>query len=240
MADAPVSAQAPVLLDDFGEQRVGMDRAFHDRFGLAFEDHRDRLRRGGVGIGHADERKGGNVRFELFRRGLDSAGIADQNRFDQAILRRQHDAAERVAVLGADDGGFQRRQLGRKPDQISEMVGGVDDERRQIARFCNLGDGRRLDLRGSVADNVAGNVLDLGVEHSDRLFALLPANNDGPELVSDMDAAQKTQILCAIERSRAWQQVAEHGRQERTDPHRWRDRLCLGQTSLRRGAASAD
>ncbi len=151
------------------------------------------------------------------------------------FLRRKQRAAERIAILGADDGGLQGRQFRRERDELSEMIDGVDDERRQIARFGDLGDARRVDLGGSLADHVAVDVFDLRVEHRDRLFALLAAGHRDLDLVADVNAAQEAQVLRAIERSRTGKQIAEHGGDERADPHRGRDRLGLLRRALGRG-----
>ena len=99
----------------------------------------------------------------------------------------------------------------------------VDDQRRKVARLGDLGDGRRLDLGGSLADELAAGVDDLGVEHGDRRLALLAADDRDRDLVADMDAAQEAQVLRPIERAGAGKDVAEHGGDQRADPHRRRD-----------------
>ena len=150
------------------------------------------------------------------------------------VLRREQRAAQRIVVLRTDDRGLERRQFGGERDELAEMVGRVDDERRQIARLDDLADGRRFDDRGSVAHDVSRRVLDPGVEHRDRRFALLAADDRHLELVADVNALQEPQVLFAVERARARQHVAEHGGDERADPHRRRDRLGLLRAALGR------
>ncbi len=107
------------------------------------------------------------------------------------------------------------------------MVDGVDDQRRKVARLGDLGCGRRVHFRHSLADDPPIGVLDARVEQGDRLFALLTADDGDLHLVADMNAAQEAQVLSAIERACAGQQIAEHRGDEGANPHRRRDRLAL-------------
>ena len=205
-----------------------MDRALHHRVRQALVDHRDRVRRRCMGIGNGDECIRGNIGAELLRRRLNAARVADQDRLDETMLRREQSAAERIAVLGANDGGLERRQSRSERDERREMIDAVHDQRRQVARLGQLGHSRRVDFRRSFADDLSEFVLDAGVEQGDRLFALLATDDGDLEPVADMNAPREAQVLSAVKRSRAGKDVAEHRRDERADPHR-RARLayCL-------------
>ena len=163
----------------------------------------------------------------ILRRRLDAGRIANQNRLDEAVGGGKHGAAQRIAILWADDGGFERRQFRGERDERGEMVGGVNDQRWKVARLGKLRRGRRLHFRHALADPSPINVLDARVEHGDRLFALLAADNGDLHLVADMNAAEEAQILGSIKRARAGQQVAQHSRHKGADPHRGRQRLAL-------------
>ena len=146
-----------------------MEVALHHGAGPAFEHHRDRAGRGLVRVGDRLDRVARYVEVERLGGRLDALEIADQDRLDQAAIGRKHRAAQRIVIVGADDGGFQRRQLGGPGDKHAEMVGRIDDQRRQVARLDDLGDGRRLDLGGSGAHHLPDGVDDPGVEYGDRL-----------------------------------------------------------------------
>ena len=110
-------------------------------------------------------------------------------------------------------------------EERAEMVDRVDDHRRQVPRFGDPGDGRGLDLRGAIADDLPDRDLpdrvdDPGVEHGDGLVALLAADDGDREPLADVDAPEEAQVLRPVERARAGKDIAEHGRDERADPHR--------------------
>ena len=178
-----------------------MDRPLHHRVRQALVDHGDRVRRRCMRIGNGDEHMRRDIGAEFFRRGLNAARVADQDRLDETMLRRKQSAAERIAVLGANDGGLERRQLRGERDQRREMIDAIHDQRRQIARLGQLGSGRRVDLRGSLADGVAVFILDAGVEQGDGLFPLLTTDDGDLEPVADMNAAREAQALGAVKRS---------------------------------------
>jgi hypothetical protein len=107
------------------------------------------------------------------------------------MLRREQSPAERIAVLRANDGGLERRQLRGERDERRKMIDGVHDQCRQVARLGQLGRGRRVDFRRSFADNPPVFVLDAGFEEGDRLFPLIAADDGDLQLVPDMDAARE-------------------------------------------------
>ena len=101
-----------------------------------------------------------------------------------------------------------------------------------MPRLNDLRDGRRLDLGGSDAYDLPDGVDDPGVEDSDRLLALLAADDRDRDLLADMDAAEEAQVLRPVERAGAGEDVAENRRDQRADPHRRRERLGLGSRRL--------
>ena len=134
------------------------------------------------------------------------ARIADEDRLDQADACAESRAppselwssGQTTAVLS---GG---------------KLGGERDERREMIDVSTISAGRS---RASVIWVTVGASTSavpsqtiwpsassmLGVEHSDRLFPLLAADDRDLELVADMNATQEAQVLRAVERARAGQ-----------------------------------
>ena len=100
------------------------------------------------------------------------SGSAQSGRFCAEMMS----SAERIAILRADDGGFQRRRFGaasaiqvaQNDRQLSTMSAGR-------SRARSLRRGRRLEFAVPVAKGLAVNVLVPRIERGGRLFPLLPA-----------------------------------------------------------------
>jgi len=211
-----------------------MDHALHDRIGFARQHERHGAAGGRAGVDLLDQPPTGNVEAELVGRRVDAFAVADQDRLDQAGLDRQPGAAERIAVLRADDGGLQLRQPAGERDEAREMVGGIDDQAGQFARRHLDRHGRRVDHRLALADDGPGGVADLRLENGDRRFAFLGADDRDGETVADVDATAEFEGLRAVHCARAGQQIAEHRRDQRAYPHRRRHgRQAVGRIAVR-------
>ena len=115
-----------------------------------------------------------------FAAAADARGVADQDRLDQAALGRHERAAERIVVFGADDGGLQRRQLRGQRDQRAEMVAvSTISAGRSRASVTWVTVGASTTASPSHTTSPVG-VLDPGLEHGDRLLALLAADDLRP------------------------------------------------------------
>ena len=98
VAHSPRGAQARFALDDGAHQLVGVQAAFHQRFGLALSYELDRLRGGFLAVLRLDDRQPRDIDVVLLRHGLDACLGPDQNRRDQAEPGRVYCTAQRAFV----------------------------------------------------------------------------------------------------------------------------------------------
>ena len=217
-----------------------MQVALHHRAGFAGAHHGDRLVGGAPVVVLLDDAER-DISAPAPSPQRRCARIADENRLDQALFEGQQRAAERIVVFRADDDGFQTRQLGGERHQMRKLFLLLHDQRRQrrapAISTCASAPRRsrrpcrpfRPWRRRPMVSNTA-----------DGLVALFPAGHGDAQAVADVDAIEEFEILLAIERAGTGQDIAEHRRNQRTDPHRGRDRLASPPARLPRPAASAD
>ena len=108
MGQPPRAAQAAILLHDLMQQLVRVQMALHDRLSQALQDQRDGLGRCLVRAAGLDHLVARYVAARSFRRFLDQAPVANQDRLDDAQLRRHDRALQGMRFLRRHDCGAQR------------------------------------------------------------------------------------------------------------------------------------
>jgi hypothetical protein len=103
-------AQAGIALHHRGHQLVGVQAPLHQRLGLALAHELHRGLRRGDAVRRVDDRDAGEVDAALLGDRADARRGADQERDDQAHLRRRHRALERRRVARMRHRRRRRRQ----------------------------------------------------------------------------------------------------------------------------------
>jgi hypothetical protein len=129
VADAPAGAQAGSARDDLGHQFVGVQAAFHQRFGVTAAYQRHRHRRRFVAVLAVHDAVVLEVQAIFLGDGADALLGTDQDRVDEPGFGGQQRALERFAVAGVNHRHVDRCQaLGAldtstcKRAYLSEMV----------------------------------------------------------------------------------------------------------------------
>jgi len=227
VADAPRRAQAGIGVDDFAHQFVGVQRALHQRFGLAFAHQRHRASRCGVAMLDVDDGDAGEVDALLFGHRADLRFRADQGRHDEAGLRRLHHAEQGLAVAGMHHGHGNRGEAPRAGEQV--LVARLAVEKGDFRQF----DARALDLLGRrqhfgrAADHrlavlVGAHAVEEDVVVVVELARRRQRHGDG---VAEADRAREVQRLVDVDGARAGELRAEHGGDQRAAPHAVGDHL---------------
>ena len=124
VADPPLGAKAGVGVDHRRHHLVGVQRALHQRLGLAFADQPHRRRRGRVAVRRVDDLEPVDVLAGVLRGGANLSLRADQDGLDQRFPGGLHRAGQRAAVHRMDHGRRDRVQRPRRLDQAGETPAG--------------------------------------------------------------------------------------------------------------------
>src|SRR5262245_11461153 len=95
-----------------------MQAALHQQLRLAFMDQLHRLGSGCLAAGSVDQLETPDVETMFPGDGLDPLGRADEDRNEQAVLRRLYDTGERAFVAWMHHGAPHRRNLLGAIDQV--------------------------------------------------------------------------------------------------------------------------
>ena len=123
MAEPPFGAQATFLLHHLVQQFVGVQAALHQHLGLAGAHHRHGHLGGVVAVigRHQPVRRDVDARFS--RDGANFPLRADQDRRDQAILRRLDSSLQCVVAARMNHRRGRGRQAAARFDQLAIPVG---------------------------------------------------------------------------------------------------------------------
>ena len=228
MAHAPLGAQPGAAGDDLAHQFVGVQGAFHQRFGAAGAHQRHRLRRSVVAVRDVDDLHRAQVELPFARDGADLLLRPHQDGNDEAGLGRGDHAAERLGVAGMR---HRHQRGGHVPGALQQVaVARLAVEESHLGQF----DARALDLLrrrqhlGRSADDLLPVLVGAHAVENDVMVVVELArrrerDRDG---VAQADRTREMQGLVYVDGARAGELRSEHGGDQRPAPHAVGDDLA--------------